>query len=386
VSINLKQYQKQTPLTPSQSKSDTSKTQSISDFLNRDISFFGNQLSMKKKESFYAEAEVLLKAGLDLRMTLQMVEEGQKKEKDKALFAQIQDHVVKGDNLSRAMERTGKFSEYEVNSLKIAEESGRLVPILQELSLYFAKNLQYRRLLVSALSYPALVITVALLAVGFLLNFLVPLFGDIYARLDQELPPLTLIIVELSAIMNKHLSKVLVLLLVSILFIFTQRKKDYMRKIGASLIIRLPVFGGLIRQIYLARFCQSMAFLLNARVPVLKALALIKKMIGFYPIEQSLISASEDVTKGQALNHSLSKFKIYPHRMITLLKVGEEANQLEAMFLKLAEQYNDDVEQRTKMLGSLIEPILIVFLALVVGLVLVAMYLPIFKLVSNFGV
>lgn len=138
--------------------------------------------------------------------------------------------------------------------------------------------------------------------------------------------------------------------------------------------------------IYLARFCHSMAFLLNARVPILRALALVKKMIGFYPIEQSLTSASEDVTKGQALNHSLGKFKIYPHRIITLLKVGEEANWLEAMFLKLAEQYNDEVEQRTKMLGSLIEPILIVFLALVVGLVLVAMYLPIFKLVSNFGV
>ena len=121
MSINLKQYQNQAPLASSQSKSDAPKGQSISDFLNRDISLFGNQLSMKKKESFYAEAEVLLKAGLDLRMTLQMVEEGQKKDKDKALFAQIQDYVVKGDNLSRAMERTGKFSEYEVNSLKIAE-------------------------------------------------------------------------------------------------------------------------------------------------------------------------------------------------------------------------------------------------------------------------
>ena len=241
-------------------------------------------------------------------------------------------------------------------------------------------------MLVGALSYPALVISVALLAVGFLLNFLVPLFGDIYTRLDQELPALTMMIVRMSEIMNKYIGVFSLGMIVTVIVLFTQRKKELVRKIGAQILLRMPVFGGLVRQIYLARFCQSMAFLLNARIPMLRALDLVNKMIGFYPIEQSLTVAAADVTKGQALNASLRKFKIYPHRMVTLLKVGEEANQLENMFLKLAQQYNDDVEQRTKMLGSLIEPILIVFLALVVGLVLVAMYLPIFKLVSNFGV
>ncbi|MEM1323510.1 MAG: type II secretion system F family protein [Bacteroidota bacterium] len=385
MSIDLSKYNRPTAGKARKKSGAASEGQSISDLLNKDISLFGNQLSMKKKEAFYTELEVLLKAGLDLKTALDLIEEGKVNNKDKALLETIRQAVIQGDSLSGAMKATKKFSPYEIYSIQIAEESGKLPPVLVELSSYFAKSMQYRRLLISALSYPVLVITVSLFALVFLLNFLVPLFSDIYARLNQDLPGLTLFIVNLSDVVQKYLGKVLLGLGILVTFFLFQRKKDWARKLGSSLLMRLPIFGGIVKQLYLARFSQAMSFLLGARVPLLSAIDLIRKMVGFYPIEKSLDVVEADITKGHALHHSLRQFKVYPRQMVALVKVGEEANQLDVMFKKLAEQYNEEVEQRTKTLGSLIEPVLIVFLALIVGLVLVSMYLPIFKLVTNFG-
>lgn len=355
---------------------------SVLDYLNQDIKLFGNQLSMKKKEAFYAEMEVLLKAGLDLRTALELVQTNLKKEE--AIFQDISYSIIKGASLSSAMEATNKFSNYEIFSIQIAEESGKLPLVLKDLNAYFTKSLQYKRMLISALSYPVLVIFVAIMALVFLLNFLVPLFGDIYARLDHELPGITTMVVNLSGYVQELTIPIIITLLLSTFILYTQRKTTWFRKWSAAILIRIPIFGTLVKKIYLARFTQAMSFLLQSKIPMLSAIDLVKKMVSFYPIEYSLDNIQSEILKGKALYTCLNAYSIYPARMISLIKVGEEANQLESMFSKISNQYNDEVEQQTKLLGSLIEPILIVFLAIVVGLVLVSMYLPIFKLVTNF--
>jgi type IV pilus assembly protein PilC len=141
----------------------------------------------------------------------------------------------------------------------------------------------------------------------------------------------------------------------------------------------------MISKIYLARFCQSMNLLISSKTPLVTAIELVKKMIGFYPIEISLEIMQEDIMKGQPLHISLSKFKIYNKRMVSLIKVAEEVNQLDTMFAKLAKQYTDEVEHETSILGSLIEPIMIIFLGLLVALILVAMYLPLFQMSNTVG-
>jgi len=363
LSIDLTKYKTSTK---SDSIVTTKESSSLLDFLNKDIKLFGDQLSMKKKEAFYAELEVLLKAGLDLRTALDLIKVSLKKEE--AIF----------------LEATKKFSNYEIFSIQIAEESGKLPPVLKDLNIYFTKSLQYKRMLISAMSYPLLVIFVAIMALIFLLSFLVPLFGDIYARLDHELPTITTMVVNLSDYVQRLTVPTIITLLISAVFLYTQRKKIWFRKWSALIIIKIPIFGDLAKKIYLARFTQAMSFLLQSKVPMLSAIDLVKKMVSFYPIEYSLDNIQSEILKGKALHTCLNEYSIYPTRMISLIKVGEEANQLENMFAKISSQYNDEVEQKTKMLGSLIEPILIVFLAVVVGLVLVSMYLPIFKLVTNF--
>ncbi len=382
MSIDLSEYNKQVATSIEEP---TSKSTDIFGWLNQDIKLFGNQWSSKKKEGFYAELAVLLKAGLDLVTTLEMMEENEPKEKDRAVIAQIKTTMLEGAMFSEAMGKTERFSNYEVFSIKIAEESGKLIPILETLSEYYKKSIAYRRLLISALSYPIMVIGVSMLALLFLLNFLVPLFGDIYARLDQELPPVTQFIISCSEFVNTYLPWTIPGLLVIGILLYSQRKSNKFRKVWSAIQIKIPIFGLLVHQLYLARFAEAMSFLLSAKVPVLQALGLVKKMVAFYPIEASIDLIEKRILKGDALCDCLADFKIYPPRMVALIKVGEEANQLEAMFSKLAEQYSDSAEQRTKLLSSMIEPVLIVFLALVVGLVLVSMYLPIFKLVTNFG-
>lgn len=354
-------------------------------FMNRDIKLFGKGMGAKEKESLYTELGVLIKAGLDLNNALAlMMESKRKKILTKALY-QLKSDLVNGSNLSEAMANTGLFSEYEVYSVKIAEESGKLPPILSELSLFYKRVMQYRRMLVSALSYPVLVVCVSLGALGFLLNFLIPIFGDLYGRLDKDLPKLTLAVIEFSNAVNAYFSYSLVLLFVVGLFFFWQRKETWFRKLVAFVLTKPPIFGPIIHKIYLSRFCQAMAFLINSSVPTITAMALTQKMINFYPIEQALVFAQEEVRKGETLYGSLSRFGVFPLQLTTLLKVGEESGQLGVMFKKLANQYSDSLEQQTKLIGSLIEPVLIIFLAIVVGVILIAMYLPIFNLVSNLG-
>ncbi|HLC83713.1 MAG TPA: type II secretion system F family protein [Bacteroidia bacterium] len=355
------------------------------DFLNKDIKFFGSGFSDKKKERFYSELAILFTSGVDIRSALELIEEEQTKEKDKLLFAQIKESIIAGAGLSAAIEKTGMFTAYEFYSIQIGEESGRLTEVLQELSIFFAKKIQQKRQLTSALSYPAVVFVASFGAIFFMMKFVVPMFSDVFKRFKGDLPYFTKLIIRLSHAFENYSFYFFIAFVILIVFLYSQRKTVWFRKASANVLLRTPIIGSMISKIYLARFCQSMNLLISAKTPLVTAIDLVKKMVGFYPIEISLESIQEDVMKGQPLHTSLAKFKIYNKRMISLIKVAEEVNQLDTMFSKLAKQYTDEVEHQTSILGSLIEPIMIIFLGLLVAIILVAMYLPLFQMGNMVG-
>lgn len=355
------------------------------DFLNKDIKIFDSGFNDKKKERFYSELSILFAAGVDIRSALELIEEEQLKEKDKKIFAQIKEAVISGSSLSKAMEQTGVFSTYEFYSLQIGEESGRLTEVLLELTNFFTKKIQQKRQLVSALSYPAVVFFVAIGAIFFMMKFVVPMFSDVFKRFKGELPYFTKLIIRWSDFFSNYSLYMLIGFVTVFGFLYSQRKAIWFRKLGAELILRTPVMKDMIGKIYLARFCQSMNLLISAKTPLVTAIDLVQKMVGFYPIEASLEIIREDVMKGQSLHTSLSKFKIYNKRMISLIKVAEEVNQLDTMFARLAKQYSDEVEHQTSILGSLIEPIMIIFLGVLVSVILIAMYLPMFQMSNTVG-
>lgn len=375
----LKQAKKKETLDAPKSK------QGSFDFLNKDIKIFGNGFSDKKKENFYSELSILFSAGVDIRSALELIEEEQIKEKDKELFKNIKESIISGASLSAAVQQTGLFSTYEFYSIQIGEESGRLNEVLSELSLFFGKKIQQKRQLTSALSYPAVVFGASFGAIFFMMRFVVPMFADVFKRFKGELPYFTQLIIKLSNAFSDYSFYFFIIITAIAILLYNQRKAIWFRQLGANIVLRTPIMKDLIGKIYLARFCQSMHLLISAKTPLVTAIDLVKKMVDFYPIEVSLETVQEDVLKGQALHVSLSKFEIYNKRMISLLKVAEEVNQLDTMFGKLAKQYSDEVEHQTSIIGSLIEPIMIIFLGLLVALILVAMYLPLFQMSSTVG-
>lgn len=362
------------------SEKSKSEASSLTSLFSKDISLFGNILSDKKKEKFYSELHVLISSGIDIKTVLEIIEEEQEKKSDKELFGKIRERVVGGMSLSHAMEKEGLFSSYEVFSLRIGEESGRMSEVLHEQTIYFSKKIKQKRQLVQALSYPAVVLTVAFGVMFFMLRFIVPMFRDVFKQFGADLPYITKVVIRASYFVTHYGFYAFLTIMLCIIFLYSQRKTEWLRKSSASFFLKIPFMGNMLRKIYLARFCQAMNLLLSSRTQLINAIELVENMVGFYPIEKSMKQIKNDVEKGQSLYKSLSAFNIYPRHLISLIKVAEEVNQLDVMFGRLAKQYSDEVEHETGLINSVIEPVLMIFLGLFVGIILLSIYLPMFKM------
>jgi type IV pilus assembly protein PilC len=364
---------------------DKKSTGGIMDFMSRDIKIFGSKWNDKKKEGFYGELYVLLTAGIDIRTALELLEGEAEKKEEQLMYGQILRSIINGSTLPEAIEQTGKFSLYEFYSLRIGEESGRMKEVLKDLGDYYTKKIKQKRKVTSALSYPVVVMLVAAGAVWFMLRFVVPMFADMLKRFNTELPGITKLIINASETLGKYGPWMILFITSLSIFIYSQRKLDWFRKFSAAFVLRIPYIGKITQKVYLERFCHAMHLLLASRTPLVNALELVQKMVGFYPLETSLVKIRQDIMHGSSLHESLAKFPVYNKRMISLIRVAEEVNQLDLMFDKLSKQYSDEIEHETSVLGSVIEPLMIVFLGLMVAVILVAMYLPMFKLSSSFG-
>jgi len=380
--IDISRYEVKRPVKKPSGKS--TGTTSLLDLLNKDITLGSKELSDKKKEYLYLELSSLLQAGINLKSSMELITADQQKPKDKTLFNNIQAEIINGSTLSGALQNSGKFSLYEVYSLQIGEETGKLIEVLQDLAKFYQNKIKQRRKIISALTYPCIVMSSSLGAVFFMLKFIVPMFGDIFKRFGGHLPWITEKIIAISNALENSFSKVILLLCLIGTGIYMSRKTEQYRRLSTRLLLKIPVIGNLVQKIYLARFCNSMRLLISAKLPLLKAIALIRQMISFYPIESSLQIVEEDIMKGKSLHQSLQQFSIYPSKMVQLVKVGEETNQLDYFFAKISEQYVEEVEYKTTTLSSMMEPLIIIFLGLVVGIILISMYLPLFQMSNSF--
>ena len=378
--IDLSRYNKKKAPPPSQ-KDDTG---GLLAFMNKDISFGSQELSDKKKEFLYLELSSLLQAGINLKSSFELITASQEKEKDKQLFQDIQKEVLQGASFSVAMKKSGKFSVYEIVSLEIGEETGKLTEVLQDLAKFYQNKVKQRRKIISSLSYPCIVLCTSMGAVFFMLEFVVPMFSDIFTRFGGELPWITAKIISISKLMEGNFFTAVLLLAAITGFLWYIRKTERFRKVFSGLLLKTPLVGNLVQKIYLARFCNSMRLLISAHIPLLRAISLSRQMIGYYPIESSLQKVEEDILQGQALYQSLEQFRIYPAKMIMLLKIGEESNKLDYFFARISEQYIDEVEYQTTTLSSMMEPFIVIFLGLIVGTILIAMYLPMFEMSNSF--
>ncbi|TKC60296.1 type II secretion system F family protein [Pedobacter hiemivivus] len=377
-SIDISRYQKKKQ--PVQKSGDGD----LFAFLNKDISFGSKQVSDKKKEGLYVELSTLLLSGIDLRTSLELILVDQENAKDKILFEGIRQRILSGAALSEALKETERFSDYEYYSIRIGEETGKLGDVLTDLAKYYKSKIQQRRKIVSAVTYPAIVLLSSLGAVFFMIKFVVPMFADVFLRFGGKLPWITALIISFSGWFDRYFIFLVLFVLVLVVIYLFKRKADWFRSFSSSLLLKVPVVGDLVKKIYLARFANTMRLLVSTDTPLLRSIALVRQMIDYYPIETSLLKVEQDILQGESLHKSLSAFPFYPPKMIQLIKVGEEVNRMDYFFEKIAAQYTEEVEYRTNTISSLLEPLIIIFLGLVVGVILIAMYLPMFQMSNSF--
>ncbi|WP_190808414.1 type II secretion system F family protein [Flagellimonas sp. S3867] len=353
--------------------------------LERELTFFGKSFSNKKKEDFYTELSVLLKAGITLKEALQLIEEGQKKEQQKKLFKSLGESLLSGSSFSEAIKEKKEFTEYEYYSIKIGEESGTLATIATELGSFFAKKNEQRRNLVNALTYPVIILVTAILVVVFMLRLVVPMFQDIFKQNNVELPWITRFIVSVSDFIEDYGLWMLLLIIAMLILRKVLFGHDGFKKRMDYLLLRIPYLGNFIKSVYLAQFTRAISLLTASKVPVLNSIELAGKMIEFYPLTDALKSVTDKIMQGESLSNSLRGNKVFSNKMISMVKVAEETNQTEFMFERLNQQYSIEVQQKSKLLSTLLEPMIILVVGICVGVILVAMYLPMFKLGSVLG-
>ncbi|MBN9285315.1 MULTISPECIES: type II secretion system F family protein [Flavobacterium] len=347
---------------------------------------FSKKLSDKKKEVFYRELGMLLKSGVDFKKALEILSNQSSNKLEKEIIIEIKDKVVEGRSIYESMRETKQFSPYEYYSIQIGEETRKLEEVLTELQKYFNRKIQMRRQIVSVLTYPAIVMCVTILVLYFMLNKVVPMFSSVFKQFGSELPKSTQIILKISNHSGTIFTIVAIVIAGLVLIHVLLKGKNSYRAFTTNMILRIPYFGSLIRKIYISRFCQAMNLLITSKTTLINALSLTSKMIGFYPIEIAIEEIKEDITRGVSLSDSLKKHHVFENKMVSMVEVAEQVNQLDTMFERLAEQYNEEISHQTKMIGVILEPMIIIVIGVIVGVIMVSMYAPMFdlsKIINN---
>ncbi len=367
-------------------KTKSSKTEkSALDFLNQDIQLFGMQLSDKKKEAFYSELSLMFSAGIDLRSALNIYAAELPKKKDRELFEGIRNEVENGLLLSEALSGTKRFTAYEFYSVKIGEETGNLSIVLQQLANFYDQRLKQRKQIIGALSYPILVLCTSVAAVVFMLRVVVPMFQDVFKRFGSDLPTITQMVIDISDFVGANSGYGLAFLVIAGALLWIFRKEPKVRDVRSRIALAMPITGDIVRYAVLARFSTAMFMLISSKHPLVGAVALVREMIGFYPIEKSLEKIEKELIEGKTLSSTMAEYSIYPGKMISMIKMAEEVNKLDVIFEKLNEQYTAEVSHRSSLLSSVLEPVLIIFIGILVAIVLISMYLPLFELGTTIG-
>ena len=350
--------------------------------MNRNI----KPLKESKKEMLFSGLHVLLTAGLDFSHSFRLLIEEEKEEKIRLLLKEIYASVVDGDTLNGSFARSRQFGALDCGVLRIGEETGRIAEALAFLADYYRKRIEQRRMISGAVSYPVIILVTALVVVVFMVTVIVPMFEQVYARMGSELPWLTRRIIIFSRYLPNLLLGMGGIAAVAGCCCYRWRKCGAVQAFLAVVILKLPFIGSVVRQNQQARFCKLLRLLYGSGVPLLHALELLRDIITFYPYRQSFGVIGEVLRRGGLFAAGLARFPhIYDRKLCALLRVGEETNHLGEMLGRQGDRLTQELEHRLKQLDGFLEPVLILGVGGLVALVLIAMYLPMFKLGGTIG-
>ena len=344
------------------------------------------KLKLEKLAVFTQQLASMLEAGLPLVSALEALQDQTEDPVFQIIIREVRADVSQGNAFSAACAKFPRaFNNLFVSMVEAGEASGGLAEILAKVADYFEATTKLTKKVKSALTYPIAVIALAIILVNVLLVFVVPTFANMFSDFGAKLPAPTQFLIDLSDFIKYN-----ILYMIGAGFVFFQAwtrftKTPKGRRFRDNLVARMPVFGNLIVKITLSRFCRTYATLLRSGVPILRCLEIVAASSGKTQIEDACKGISKNISEGGQVSETIARIKFFPPMMKHMSKAGEQTGNVDGMMNKIADFYDTETDAIIASLTSLIEPMLIVFLGVVVGGIVMAMFLPIFQLSSVAG-
>jgi type IV pilus assembly protein PilC len=345
----------------------------------------GKPISAKEIAFFSRQMATMMKSGVPIVSSLEIIEGGQKNVRMKKMVGTIRNDIEGGSSMSEAISRHPvQFDELYRGLVKAGEGAGVLEVVLDTIANYKENLEALKGKIKKALFYPAMTIAVAIIVSAILLIFVVPQFEETFKSFGAELPAFTQVIVAASRFMVSYWWVMLLTVVVSIFaFIFFKKRSPAFQHFLDRMILKVPVVGKIIHDSSIARFARTTAVTFKAGVPLVEALETVAGATGNLVYEKAVNRMREDVAVGYPVNMAMKQTNLFPHMVIQMTAIGEEAGALDTMLFKVAEYYEQEVNNAVDALASLIEPMIMVVIGILVGGMVIGMYLPIFKLAST---
>jgi type IV pilus assembly protein PilC len=355
--------------------------------LNRDISFgglFDKKVSIKDLAVMSRQLATMIGAGLPLLKALTILADQSENPKLASTLDEVRAGVEEGASFSDSLAKHPRiFPPILVNLVRAGEIGGFLETSLDSVAKNYEKEVELKATIKSALTYPVVVLIMALLAVVGMILFIVPVFEDLFNDLGGELPLPTRILVVISQNMVWLGPLIIVALIVGTIWWRANRQTPKFRSVWEPALLKMPVFGELFKKIAIARFTRNFGTMIGAGVPILQALSIVGSTSGNWQIEQAVQSVQDSVRQGRSIAAPLATEPIFPTMVTQMIAVGEDSGALETMLEKISDFYDSEVQSTTEALTSLIEPLMIAFLGVILGGMIVALYLPIFDIFNQ---
>ena len=349
------------------------------DRLNLEMEKFKNRIPLSTLVFFTRQLSTMFSAGLTLEKSIFFLSQEEKNKKFKKILGDLDQNIKRGMLLSDTLERhPGVFSNLFISMVRAGEVSGKLSETLEELAEYLETVEETQRKVKSAMYYPVFIIGFLVITLFLTFTYLIPSFSDVYDQLGSELPYYTVLMVNIGEWLQMNVFFVLFSSFTTLAVIWMGTLTDSGKLLKDRLLLRIPIFGKIIKDNILSKFSKTFGILVNAGVPIIDTLNLVKKVVDNRVYELATIEASTNIENGANISQALKNTGEFPSVMIQLLSTGEETGEIDTLSLKASEFYTKQVNASVDRLTSIIEPLLIILVGGVIGIIVVATYLPIF--------
>lgn len=351
---------------------------------SKEIRFFDKRIKTKEIVIFTRQFSTMISAGLPLVQCLEILSTQQPNPTFKKVLTQIKQDVEGGSTFADALGKHPKvFDSLFVNLVSAGEIGGVLDTVLNRLAVYLEKNENLKNKIKSAMTYPIIVLCVAFGVVAVLMIFVIPTFQDLFSQFGSALPGPTQLIVNLSHAFRSYwyvLIGIIVLLVICLKWVRKQEKGRYYTD---KMALQLPIFGPLLKKVAVAKFTRTLGTMISSGVPIMDGLDITSKTAGNVIVENAIRAVRSAISEGKSMSEPLEQTGIFPGMVVQMISVGEATGAMDQMLAKIADFYDEEVDVAVEALTSALEPMLMVFLGGIIGFVVVAMYLPIFKMAQN---